>query len=168
MQYVYPTRILESWLLMPYHSKKFRPQNWILALYFIHFSKYPFDDLFISGVKTVDVNRKLSLVTVNGYVDPNKVLKRVINTGKKAEFWPYVPYNVVQYHNLSQVYDKKAPAGYVKNVQAAPTPNAATEETMTYLFSDENPNACSIMWNLIHSLWVLSVFRLWYVVRWEK
>ncbi|XP_057791773.1 heavy metal-associated isoprenylated plant protein 21-like isoform X2 [Salvia miltiorrhiza] len=100
----------------------------------------------IKGVKSIDINRKLSRVTVNGFVDPNKVLKRVNNTGKKAEFWPFIPYNVVQFPHVSQVYDKKAPAGFVRNVQAAaaPPPNA-TEEAMTYLFSEDNPNACSIM-----------------------
>ncbi|XP_042001621.1 heavy metal-associated isoprenylated plant protein 20-like isoform X1 [Salvia splendens] len=99
-----------------------------------------------AGVKSIDINRKLSRVTVNGYVDPNKVLKRVNNTGKKAEFWPFIPYNFVQNPHVAQVYDKKAPAGFVRNVQAAtvPLPNA-TEEAMTYLFSEDNPNACSIM-----------------------
>lgn len=97
-----------------------------------------------AGVKSIDVNRSLSRVTVNGYVDPNKVLKSVNKTGKKAEFWPFVPYNVVQFPHVSQVYDKKAPAGYVRNIQATALPNA-TEEAFTYLFSEDNPNACSIM-----------------------
>ncbi|GKV47126.1 hypothetical protein SLEP1_g54049 [Rubroshorea leprosula] len=30
----------------------------------------------MKGVKNVEVNRKLSRVTVSGYVDPNRVLKR--------------------------------------------------------------------------------------------
>ncbi|KAK9226678.1 hypothetical protein WN943_011726 [Citrus x changshan-huyou] len=47
----------------------------------------------IRGAKSVEVNRKQSRVTVTGYVDPNKVLKKVKSTGKRAEFWPYVPYN---------------------------------------------------------------------------
>ena len=98
-----------------------------------------------SGAKSVDVNRKQSRVTVTGYVEPNKVLKKVKSTGKRAEFWPYVPYNLVAYPYVAQAYDKKAPAGYVKNaVQAHPIPNA-TDEKLTTLFSDENPNACSIM-----------------------
>ncbi|KAK3040737.1 hypothetical protein RJ639_029259 [Escallonia herrerae] len=98
------------------------------------------------GVKAVDVNRKQSRVTVTGYVEPNKVLKKVKSTGKKrAEFWPYVPYNLVSYPYVPQAYDRKAPAGYVKNVaQALPSPDAPTER-LTTLFSDENPNACSIM-----------------------
>ena len=73
------------------------------------------------------------------------MLKKVKSTGKKAEFWPYVEYNLVAYPYVAQAYDKKAPAGYVKNVvQALPSPNAPDEKLVT-LFSDENPNACSIM-----------------------
>ncbi|PSS30615.1 Heavy metal-associated isoprenylated plant protein [Actinidia chinensis var. chinensis] len=98
------------------------------------------------GVKSVEVNRKQSRVTVSGYVDPNKVLKKVKSIGKRAEFWPYIPYNLVHYPYVSQAYDKKAPAGYVRNVaQTAPTGPNPPEERFTYLFSDDNPNACSIM-----------------------
>ncbi|KAF7808782.1 heavy metal-associated isoprenylated plant protein 20-like [Senna tora] len=99
----------------------------------------------MKGVKEVEVNRKQSRVTVRGYVDPNKVLKKVKSTGKRAEFWPYIPYNLVAYPYVAQAYDKKAPSGYVKNtVQALPSPNAP-DEKFTSFFSDENPNACSIM-----------------------
>ncbi|KAI5684350.1 hypothetical protein M9H77_05578 [Catharanthus roseus] len=99
----------------------------------------------MKGVKTVEVIRKQSRVVVSGFIDPNKVLKRVKNTGKRAEFWPYVPYNLVYYPYVTQAYDKRAPSGFVRNVvQAIPPPNA-TEERITYLFSDDNPNACSIM-----------------------
>ncbi|GAB4840382.1 Heavy metal-associated isoprenylated plant protein 21 [Ancistrocladus abbreviatus] len=97
------------------------------------------------GVKSVEVNRKQSRVTVSGYVEPNKVLNKVQSTGKRAEFWPYVPYNLVYYPYAAQAYDKKAPSGFVKNVpQAVPTPTAQ-EEKYTWLFSDDNPNACSLM-----------------------
>ncbi|XP_009592412.1 heavy metal-associated isoprenylated plant protein 21 isoform X2 [Nicotiana tabacum] len=101
---------------------------------------------YMKGVKTVEVNRKQSKVTVNGYVDPNRVLNRIKSTGKRAEFWPYVPYNVVYYPHAPQAYDKRAPAGMVKNVaQAQLPPNATEEEKFAYLFSDDNPSACSIM-----------------------
>ncbi|KAE8707294.1 Heavy metal-associated isoprenylated plant protein 26 [Hibiscus syriacus] len=99
----------------------------------------------MKGAKSVDVNRKQSRVTVTGYVEPSKVLKKVKRTGKRAEFWPYVPYNLVAYPYVAQAYDKKAPSGYVrKTEQALPNPNAVDEKFVT-LFSDENPNACSIM-----------------------
>ncbi|KAK7273002.1 hypothetical protein RIF29_14048 [Crotalaria pallida] len=99
----------------------------------------------MKGVKSVEINRKQSKVTVNGYVDPNKVLKRVKRTGKKrAEFWPYVPQHVVSYPHASGVYDKRAPAGYVRNVQTVPTTHE-TEEKLMSLFSEDNVNGCSIM-----------------------
>ncbi|KAF3431696.1 hypothetical protein FNV43_RR26949 [Rhamnella rubrinervis] len=99
----------------------------------------------MKGAKSVEVNRKQSKVSVTGYVEPKKVLKRVQRTGKKAEFWPYVPYNLVAYPYAAQAYDKKAPSGYVRNVvQALPSPNAP-DEKFTTLFSDENTNSCSVM-----------------------
>ncbi|XP_011021357.1 PREDICTED: heavy metal-associated isoprenylated plant protein 26 isoform X1 [Populus euphratica] len=99
----------------------------------------------MKGVKTVEVNRKQSRVVVSGYVDPNKVLRRVKSTGKVAEFWPYIPQHLVYYPYVSGAYDKRAPAGYVRNVvQAYPASNAP-EENIVSLFSDDNVNACSIM-----------------------
>ncbi|XP_031109564.1 heavy metal-associated isoprenylated plant protein 21-like [Ipomoea triloba] len=99
----------------------------------------------IKGVKNIEVNRKQSKVTVRGFVEPNKVLRRVKETGKRAEFWPYIPYNVVYYPYATQAYDKRAPAGYVKNVPQAIAPPNATEEKLAFMFSEDNPNACSIM-----------------------
>ncbi|XVE72171.1 hypothetical protein DITRI_Ditri11bG0017300 [Diplodiscus trichospermus] len=104
----------------------------------------------MKGVKTVEVNRKQSRVTVNGRVNPNKVLKRVKSTGKKrAEFWPYIPQHLVYYPYASGVYDKRAPSGHVRNVaQAFPAPpssSSAPEENFVSFFSDDNVHACSIM-----------------------
>ncbi|KAK9074711.1 hypothetical protein SSX86_003029 [Deinandra increscens subsp. villosa] len=100
----------------------------------------------IKGVKSVEVNRKQSRVIVSGYVDPNHVLKRVKSTGKRAEFWPYIPYNLVSYPYAKQAYDKRAPAGYVKNVVQAVSDPTDDHQRMTHLFSDDNPYAlCSIM-----------------------
>ncbi|CAA6661265.1 unnamed protein product [Spirodela intermedia] len=98
------------------------------------------------GVMSVDVNRKQSRVTVTGYVDRNMVLNKVRSTGKTAEFWPYVAYNLVSYPYLPQVYDNKAPSGYVRNVpQAAPPSPDDYGNRYSTLFSDENVNACSVM-----------------------
>ncbi|XP_010558674.1 PREDICTED: heavy metal-associated isoprenylated plant protein 21 [Tarenaya hassleriana] len=99
----------------------------------------------MKGVKTVEVNRKQSRLTVNGHVDPNKVLKRVKSTGKKAEFWPYIPQHVVYYPFAPGMYDKRAPAGHIRNPgQAFPNANAP-EENYVSLFSDDNVHGCSIM-----------------------
>ncbi|KAK1592218.1 hypothetical protein Q3G72_021349 [Acer saccharum] len=104
----------------------------------------------LSGVKSVEVNRKQQKVSVTGYVEANKVLKKAKSTGKKAEIWPYVPYNLVAQPYIAQAYDKKAPPGYVRKVENS---TAATSGTVTSydqdpymsMFSDDNPNACSIM-----------------------
>ncbi|KAF7809632.1 heavy metal-associated isoprenylated plant protein 27-like [Senna tora] len=104
----------------------------------------------MKGVTQVEVDPKQGKLTVIGYVDPNKVLERVRHrTGKKVEFWPYVPYDVVPLPYAPEVYDKKAPPGYVRNVymdpEASSLARAGSFEVNTTAFSDDNPNACSIM-----------------------
>ncbi|CAI0393500.1 unnamed protein product [Linum tenue] len=105
----------------------------------------------MKGVTQVEVNPKQHKLTVIGYVDPNKVLNRVRHrTGKKADLWPYVPYDVVDHPYAPGSYDKKAPPGYVRNVMYDPQASALARATSfevktTTAFSDENPNACSVM-----------------------
>ncbi|KAE8790998.1 Superoxide dismutase 1 copper chaperone [Hordeum vulgare] len=106
----------------------------------------------MKGVQSVEINRKQYKVTVQGFVEPHKVVKRVQATGKKAEIWPYIPYNLVAHPYAAQTYDKKAPPGYVRKVDAVMPvasygagPGAAQEERLTTMFSDDNPNACSVM-----------------------
>lgn len=101
----------------------------------------------LDGVKSVEINRKQQKVTVTGYVEPNKVLKKAKSTKKKAEIWPYVPYNMVAHPYTVQAYDKRAPPGYVRRVDYFATVGTVTtyEDPYTTMFSDENPNACSIM-----------------------
>lgn len=101
---------------------------------------------YMKGVQSVEINRKQNKVTVNGYVEPNKVLKRVQSTGKKAEIWPYVPYNLVVQPYVPGTYDKRAPPGYVRNLEVITAQSQnRQEEQLANLFSDDNPNACSIM-----------------------
>ncbi|XVE93860.1 hypothetical protein REPUB_Repub01dG0231100 [Reevesia pubescens] len=102
------------------------------------------------GVTQVDIERKASKLTVAGYIDPAKVVARVAHrTGKKVELWPYVPYDVVAHPYATGVYDRKAPAGYVRNAQDSQGSYLArassTEVRYTTAFSDENTAACSIM-----------------------
>ncbi|XP_059624651.1 heavy metal-associated isoprenylated plant protein 26-like [Cornus florida] len=103
----------------------------------------------MKGVTQVTVEPKQHKLTVIGYVNPNKVLKRVRHrTGKKAEMWPYVPYDVVAHPYAPGVYDRKAPPGFVRNVdpQASGLARASsTEVKFTTAFSDDNPNACVVM-----------------------
>lgn len=94
----------------------------------------------------MEVNRKMNKVTVSGYVDPKKVLKRVHSTGKKkAELWPYVPYTMVAYPYAAGAYDKKAPSGFVRKSEHAMAQPGGTDDKLMSLFSDENPNACTVM-----------------------
>ncbi|XP_057966472.1 heavy metal-associated isoprenylated plant protein 26-like [Malania oleifera] len=104
----------------------------------------------MKGVKQVQVEPKQNKLTVVGYVEPAKVVARVCHrTGKKAELWPYVPYEVVAHPYAPGVYDKKAPAGYVRNSydpHVAQLARASSAEVRyTTAFSDENPSACAIM-----------------------
>ncbi|GKV24004.1 hypothetical protein SLE2022_042410 [Rubroshorea leprosula] len=105
----------------------------------------------MKGVKEVEVERKANKVTVVGYVEPSKVVARVQHrTGKKAELWPYVPYDEVAHPYVPGVYDRKAPAGYVRNASFDPQVSqlaraSSTEVRYTTAFSDENANACAIM-----------------------
>ncbi|XP_056160706.1 heavy metal-associated isoprenylated plant protein 26-like [Syzygium oleosum] len=104
----------------------------------------------MKGVQQVDIERKANKVTVVGYVDPGKVVARISHrTGKRVELWPYVPYDVVEHPYAQGVYDKKAPAGYVRYSQDPQTNQLArassTEVRYTTAFSDENPTACAVM-----------------------
>lgn len=98
----------------------------------------------LRGVRSYEVNRKLSRVSVTGYVEQAKVLKRIKSTGKHAEPWPYAPYNMVPYPYVPGVYDKKAPTGFVRKPTQPVSPNDYGEK-YTWLFNDDNTNACSIM-----------------------
>ncbi|KAK6246104.1 hypothetical protein QUC31_000878 [Theobroma cacao] len=100
----------------------------------------------VKGAKSVDVDLKQQKATVTGYVEAKKVLAAAQSTKKKVELWPYVPYTLVANPYVAQAYDKKAPLNHVR---AVPVTANITETTMddgyTNMFSDENPNACSIM-----------------------
>ncbi|KAM0971706.1 hypothetical protein ACFX2I_019494 [Malus domestica] len=101
----------------------------------------------VKGAKSVDIDLKQQKATVTGYnVEAKKVLKAAQSTKKKCELWPYVPYNLVAHPYISQAYDKKAPPNMVRKV--ADTSNiteTAMDDRYTVMFSDDNPNACSIM-----------------------
>uniref|UniRef100_A0A0D9VUM8 HMA domain-containing protein n=1 Tax=Leersia perrieri TaxID=77586 RepID=A0A0D9VUM8_9ORYZ len=105
----------------------------------------------MKGVESVKINRKQQKVTVTGYVETSKVLKKAQSTGKKSELWPYVPYSAVSQPYVAAAYDRRAPPGYVRNVEGASAAYVSsshvgrTEERLTNLFNDEDPNACSVM-----------------------
>ncbi|XP_062217572.1 heavy metal-associated isoprenylated plant protein 23-like [Phragmites australis] len=105
------------------------------------------------GVQHVEVNRLQQKVTITGEVDPHAVLRRAQSTGKKAEPWPQNPPAAVALYGIGvaqlQAHDNRwapapAPASacyyYPRSVEAG-----IGAEQITNLFSDDNPNACSVM-----------------------
>nr|CAB3482885.1 unnamed protein product [Digitaria exilis] len=97
----------------------------------------------LRGVESVEINRKQQKVTVQGFVEPQRVLRRAQSTKKRVEMWPYVPYT--NPYVAPPVYDKRAPAGHVRRVDALIAPAAGREEELATIFSDDNPNGCSVM-----------------------
>ncbi|CAI9753145.1 unnamed protein product [Fraxinus pennsylvanica] len=51
----------------------------------------------LSGVKYVEINRKQQKVTVTGYVEQSKVLKKAKSTGKRQRFGRMYP--TIMWHN---------------------------------------------------------------------
>lgn len=99
-----------------------------------------------AGAKSVDVDMKQQKVTVTGYVEAKKVLKAAQATKKKVEMWPYVPYTLVANPYVAPAYDKKAPPNMVRSVPNTVTVSDTTvDDRYTNIFSDENPNSCSLM-----------------------
>lgn len=89
---------------------------------------------------------KQQKATVTGRVEAKKVLKAGQSTKKKVEMWPYVPYSLEANPYVAQAYDKKAPANMVRSVPNTATVTETTvNDSYTTMFSDDNPNSCSIM-----------------------
>lgn len=113
--------------------------------YHIYIVNYRYECVCV-GAKSVEVDLKQQKATVTGRVEAKKVLKAAQSTKKKVELWPYVPYNLVAHPYVAQAYDKKAPPNMVRSVPNTATISETTmDDTYTLLFSDDNPNACSIM-----------------------
>ncbi|OEL27254.1 hypothetical protein BAE44_0011728 [Dichanthelium oligosanthes] len=116
----------------------------------------------IRGAQHVEVNRLLQKVTVTGEVDPLAVLRRAQSTGKKAEPWAqnpaaggyyYAPAAVALYglgaaqlqaHDGRWANPSGTGTGYYPAAARSVEP-AIGAEHITNLFSDDNPNACSVM-----------------------
>lgn len=110
----------------------------------------------MKGVESVEINRKQQKVTVVGYAEASKVLKKAQSTGKKAELWPYVPYTLVSQPYVAGTYDKRAPPGFVRTAepgyyvassqhQADAGGGGRPGDHLADMFNDENPNSCSVM-----------------------
>ncbi|XP_010485988.1 PREDICTED: heavy metal-associated isoprenylated plant protein 20-like [Camelina sativa] len=125
------------------------------------------------GVDEVEIDMMQQKVTVTGYADQKKVLKKVRKTGRRAELWQ-LPYNPDHLggggssSNGGYLYNPQGCNGPINH--AAPVPTSSynyykhgydSNEYSSYRhhpvhasifshqtgakFSDENPNACSIM-----------------------
>ncbi|KAF8409042.1 hypothetical protein HHK36_005114 [Tetracentron sinense] len=121
----------------------------------------------IDGVDDIDIDMGMQKVTVTGWADQKKVLKTVRKTGRKAELWPF-PYNP-EYHNYthhyynqhqhgshplpyytsqpssSYNYYKHGYNGHDHGYYHQPAYSTVFDERTGAMFSDDNPNACSIM-----------------------
>lgn len=97
----------------------------------------------------MDINRKQQKVTVTGYAEASKVLKKAQSTGKKAEIWPYVPYSLVSQPYVAGTYDRRAPPGYVRSVDPGygyvSSQVSRQDDQLADMFNDENANSCSVM-----------------------
>ncbi len=124
-----------------------------------------FLNILHSGVEKVSVDINQDKVTVQGSAAPEKVLKRVKKAGKHARFWPQVHHKFSAEHvnnaNLASSSALPSPSkpalpspskscNMVNDVHfevslGTQSPHRPGEEDITTLFSDENPNACSLM-----------------------
>ncbi|XP_072985003.1 heavy metal-associated isoprenylated plant protein 28-like [Typha latifolia] len=129
--------------------------------------------LKLDGVDEVDIDMARQKVTVTGWVDQKKVLKTVRKTGRKAVLWPYTygtehaTYTQEYYHDYqptpghhlisnanSNSYNYRV-HGYVNDAdvhgyyRGASSSSSSSPHLFSHsagsMFSDDNPNACSIM-----------------------
>ncbi|KAG9459270.1 hypothetical protein H6P81_003778 [Aristolochia fimbriata] len=131
----------------------------------------------LRGVDEIDIDMAMQKVTVTGYADQKKVLKRVRKTGRRAELWGF-PYNPeIQVHNQQHAlynhhqplqtaaassyhqyypsnYNYAAPSSHYNYYKhgyddthryAAPSHTNIVSDRAGAMFSDDNPNACSVM-----------------------
>ncbi|XP_058773941.1 heavy metal-associated isoprenylated plant protein 28-like [Vicia villosa] len=117
----------------------------------------------MKGVDDIEIDIKLQKVTVNGYADQKKVLKKVRKTGLRAELWqlPHTTESQNQYHQQHHIngpiqnyasqpsssynyykhgYDSSDPGYY-----HYPSQSSIFGHQTGATFSDDNPHACSIM-----------------------
>lgn len=118
----------------------------------------------------MDVDMARQKVTVSGWVDQKKALKAVRTTGRRAVLWPY-PMNAEEvlyaqeygYHPAAvapahhRLFFNNAPQssynyrkhGYddltVYGYYNKPPHSHIIDDKARAMFSDDNPNACSIM-----------------------
>lgn len=111
--------------------------------------------LMMLGIDSVEVDIEMEKVTVIGYVDRNKVLKRVRRAGKRAEFWPY-PDPPLYFTTTAEYYKDTTNEyresynyyrhGYNLGHRHGNIPvTIRGDDRVSNLFNDDNVNACSLM-----------------------
>ncbi|XAR69542.1 hypothetical protein NMG60_11001172 [Bertholletia excelsa] len=111
----------------------------------------------LQGVHSMEIDMDKQKVTVTGYVDQRRVLKKVRRTGRKAEFWPH-PYDSEYYPYSAQYFDESTFSstynyythGYNESMHGYLPSNAAysqiIDDEFADIFSEENVHhACIIM-----------------------
>ncbi|CAI0461106.1 unnamed protein product [Linum tenue] len=115
----------------------------------------------LEGVDEVEIDTVMQKVTVTGWADQKKVLKRVRRTGRRAELWQ-LPYNQGRYSSTSShYYDQHQSSSYNyykhgsdDNHHHGYYRHPAIHSTVDFdgrhsaagtFFSDDNPHACSLM-----------------------
>ncbi|KAK9093701.1 hypothetical protein Scep_025170 [Stephania cephalantha] len=111
--------------------------------------------LKLRGIDSIEINLEMEKVTVIGYVDPNKVLKAVRRSGKRAEFWPNP--DLPLYFTSSSNYFKDLTNDYKEsynywrhgyNVSERHGVLHSTQrgdDRVSNMFNDDNVNACHVM-----------------------
>ncbi|OVA19925.1 Heavy metal-associated domain [Macleaya cordata] len=109
----------------------------------------------LRGIDSIEVDLEMEKVTVIGYVDPNKVLRAVRRSGKRAEFWPSP--NIPMYFTSTNNYFKDMTNDYKEsynywrhgyNVGERHGNLPATtrgDDKVSNFFNDDNVNACCLM-----------------------
>ncbi|EPS66470.1 hypothetical protein M569_08310 [Genlisea aurea] len=108
----------------------------------------------MKGVESMEIDMEKQKVTVKGYVDKAKVLKKVRRTGRKAEFWPF-PYDSEYYGYTTEYLDpstfRSSYNYYVHGYNESSHgyfpdhPYSTIDDRITYRFSEENVHACNVM-----------------------
>ncbi|KAJ7556322.1 hypothetical protein O6H91_05G078200 [Diphasiastrum complanatum] len=108
----------------------------------------------MDGVESVRVDEKQQRVTVTGNIDPQKVLKKAMKTGKSVELLTSRdPINKPMsydnrtggFSNAAGVYSSASFTNADKNRTTLSYPASRDDAYGSYVFNDENANSCSIM-----------------------
>ncbi|XVE82022.1 hypothetical protein DITRI_Ditri15bG0113500 [Diplodiscus trichospermus] len=93
----------------------------------------------LKGVKKFITDMNNHTVTITGEIDPKKVLKKLKKkTGKKVEI-------VVKDENAEIIKEEISDEISISSINSLPLDCCLIENEVLMMFSDENPNACSIM-----------------------